>query len=59
VICSTASFYACKTADFLSIKGKESCKIWQRSFFYVKNLKEGADHVNLLPFDANGPARDS
>jgi hypothetical protein len=59
VICGTASFYACKTADFPSIKGKESCKKWQRSFFYVKNLKEGADHVNLPPFDANGPARDN
>jgi hypothetical protein len=59
VICGTASFYARKTADFPSIKGKESCKKWQRSFFYVKNLKEGADHVNFPPFDANGPARDS
>jgi hypothetical protein len=59
VICGTASFYARKTADFPSIKGKESCKKCQRSFFYVKNLKEGADYVNLPPFDANGPARDS
>jgi hypothetical protein len=59
VICGTASFYARKTADFLGIKGKESCKKWQRSFFYVKNLKEGADHINLPPFDANGPERDS
>jgi hypothetical protein len=31
VICGTASFYAHKTADFLGIKGKESCKKWQRS----------------------------
>jgi hypothetical protein len=59
VICGTASFYAHKTADFPSIKGKESCKKWQRSFFYVKNLKEGADHINLPPFDASGPERDS
>jgi hypothetical protein len=59
VICGTASFYARKTADFPSIKGKESCKKWQRSFFYVKNLKEGADHINLPPFDASGPERDS
>jgi hypothetical protein len=28
VICGTASFYACKTTDFLGIKGKESCKKW-------------------------------
>jgi hypothetical protein len=53
VICGTASFYARKTADFPGIKGKESCKKWQRSFFYVKNLKEGVDHINLPPFDAN------
>jgi hypothetical protein len=25
----------------------------------VKNLKEGADHVNLSPFDVDGPTRDS
>jgi hypothetical protein len=59
VVCRTASFYVHKTADFLGLKGKESCKKWQRSFFYVKNLKEGADHINLPPFDANGPERDS
>jgi hypothetical protein len=41
------------------LKGKESCKKWQRSFFYVKNLKKGTDHINLPPFDANGPERDS
>jgi hypothetical protein len=59
VACRTASFYACKTADFPRLKGKESCKKWQRSFFYVKNLKEGADYINLSPFDANGPEHDS
>jgi hypothetical protein len=59
VICGTASFYACKTADFPGIKGKESCKKWQRSFFYVKNLKEGEDHINLLPFEAGGPEREN
>jgi hypothetical protein len=48
-----------KTVDFPGIKGKEYCKKWQRSFFYVKNLKEGADHINLPPFEANGPKRDS
>jgi hypothetical protein len=59
VKCGTASFYARKTADFPSIKGKESCKKWQRSFFYVKNLKEGANHINLPPFEASGPERAS
>jgi hypothetical protein len=55
VVCGAASFYACKTADFPGLKGKESCKKWQRSFFYVKNLKKGEDYINLPPFDANGP----
>jgi hypothetical protein len=59
VICGTASFYARKSADFPSIKGKESCKKWQRSFFYVKNLKEGEDHINLPPFEAGGPEREN
>jgi hypothetical protein len=54
VVCGVASFYARKTADFPGLKGKESCKKWQRSFFYVKNLKKGADYINLPPFDANG-----
>jgi hypothetical protein len=59
VICGTTSFYARKTADFPGIKGKESCKKWQRSFFYVKNLKEGEDHINLPPFVVGGPKRDN
>jgi hypothetical protein len=59
VICGTASFYARKSASFPGIKGKESCKKWQRSFFYVKNLKEDEDHINLPPFEAGGPERDN
>jgi hypothetical protein len=55
VICGTASFYARKSADFPGIKGKESCKKWQRSFFYVKNLRVDEDHINLPPFEAGGP----
>jgi hypothetical protein len=60
VIYGAASFYARKTARLLGLKGKESCKKWQCSFFYVKNLKKGVDHINLPPFDAGGPSeRDS
>jgi hypothetical protein len=55
VVCGAASFYARKTASFPGLKGKESCKKWQRSIFYVKNLKEGVDCINLSPFDASGP----
>jgi hypothetical protein len=56
VVCGAASFYARKTANFPGLKGKESCKKWQRSFFYVKNLKKGADYINLPPFDVSGPS---
>jgi hypothetical protein len=28
VTCGVASFYACKTAGFLKVTGKESCKKW-------------------------------
>jgi hypothetical protein len=60
VVCGAASFCACKTASFPGLKGKESCKKWQRSFFYVKNLKKGVDCINPPPFDASGPGeRDS
>jgi hypothetical protein len=52
-------FYARKTASFPGIKGKESCKKWQCSFFYVKNLREGEDHINLPPFESGGPERET
>jgi hypothetical protein len=38
VTCGAASFYARKTAGFPRMVGKQSCKKWQCSFFYVKNL---------------------
>jgi hypothetical protein len=56
VVCGIASFYARKTADFPGLKGKESCKKWQRSFFYVKKLTAGADYINLPPSTPAGPA---
>jgi hypothetical protein len=59
VTCTAASFYARKTAGFPGLKGKESYKKWQCSFFYVKNLKKGVDHINLPRFDASGHGEDS
>jgi hypothetical protein len=55
VVCGTASFYARKIADFPGLKGKESCKKWQRSFFYVKNLKEGLTTSTFSPSMLAGP----
>jgi hypothetical protein len=60
VVCGAAPFYACKSTDFPGLKGKESCKKWQCSFFYVKNLKKGVDYINMPPFNASGSGeRDS
>jgi hypothetical protein len=60
MVCGVVSFYLHKTASFPGLKGKEYCKKWQRSFFYVRNLKKGSDYINLPPFDASGPGeRDS
>jgi hypothetical protein len=60
VTCEAASFYARTTVGFPNLSGKKSCKKWQRSFFYAKNLREDVDHVNLPPFAPGGPGeRDS
>jgi hypothetical protein len=55
VTCGAASFYARKTAGFPKLLGKESCKKWQRFFFYTKNLRKDVDHVNLPHFESGGP----
>ena len=39
---------------FPSIPLIQSVKIWQKSYFYVKNVAEQGDHVNLLAYIA-GP----
>jgi hypothetical protein len=56
VVCGVASFYARKTAGFPGLKGKESYKKWQRSFFYVRNLKKGIDCINYHPLTRAGLA---
>jgi hypothetical protein len=39
----------------LKVPGKESCKKWQRSFFYAKNLLTGVDDINLSGFKLSAP----
>ena len=34
----------------------KSVKMWQRSYFYVKNVAADGDWVNLPPFEAGAPA---
>jgi hypothetical protein len=55
VTCGASSFYARKTAGFPKLMGKDSCKKWQRSFFYVRSLRKNGDYVNLPPFESGGP----
>jgi hypothetical protein len=60
VMWRAASFYARTIVRFPKLSGKESCKKWQISFFYAKNLWEDADHINPPPFVPGGPReRDS
>jgi hypothetical protein len=47
--CGAATIMSRKGSDFLKIELLESCKKWQKSFFYVKNTTE-VDLLNLLPF---------
>jgi hypothetical protein len=44
-----ASFYTRPTVGFPKLIGKESCKKWQCSVFYTKNLLADANHINLYP----------
>ena len=46
------------TADnpFPSISLIKSVRMWQRSYFYVKNLASDGDWVNLPPYEAGAPA---
>jgi hypothetical protein len=39
-----------KGSDFPKIELLESCKKWQKSFFYVKNTVPDVDLLNLLPY---------
>ena len=46
------------TADnpFLSISLIKSVNMWQRSYFYVKNLAPDGDWVNLPPYNTTPPS---
>jgi hypothetical protein len=54
VTCGAASFYAHKAAGFPGLKGKESCKKWHCSFFYVKNLKNPKIVQRIVALQAEG-----
>jgi hypothetical protein len=57
VMWRAASFYARTIVGFPKLSGKESCKKWQISFFYAKNLREDADHINPPPLCARRAGR--
>ena len=52
--CGTYVAVRCSTADnpFPPISLIKSVKMWQRSYFYVKNLSIDGDWVNLPPYSA-------
>jgi hypothetical protein len=47
--CGAATIMSRKGSDFPKIELLESCKKWQKSFFYVKNTTD-VDLLNLPPF---------
>jgi hypothetical protein len=47
--CDAATIMSRKGSDFPKVEMLESCKKWQKSFFYVKNTTE-VDLLNLPPF---------
>ena len=58
--CGAATITARKLSDFPKVSGLESCRKWQRSFFYVKNPDpsdnaKGYDFLNLPEFRLDPP----
>jgi hypothetical protein len=47
--CGAATIMSRKGSDFPKVELIESCKKWQKSFFYVKNTTD-IDQLNLPPF---------
>jgi hypothetical protein len=48
-LCGVATIMSRKGSDFPKVELLESCKKWQKSFFYVRNTT-GIDLLNLSPF---------
>ena len=56
VQCGAAAIQARRGSKLHKVMGLESCKKWQRSFFYVKN-RGLADRIRLPPFIIGTPSR--
>jgi hypothetical protein len=48
-LCGVATIMSRKGSDFPKVELLESCKKWQKSFFYIKNTTD-VDLLNLPPF---------
>ena len=48
--------WTAKRNAFPVIKLAQSVKMWQRSYFYVKNVAPEGDWVNLPAYEAGAPA---
>ncbi|KAE8818286.1 hypothetical protein D1007_03916 [Hordeum vulgare] len=48
--CGTALLHHRTTCGFPQMPLQDSIKLWQRGFFYVKNVDPSHDGLNLPPF---------
>ena len=56
VQCGAAAIQARRGSKLARVMGLETCKKWQRSFFYVKN-RGLTDRIRLPPFAIGTPSR--
>ena len=47
---------SCENNPFPPIPLIQSVKLWQKSYFYVKNVAQQGDYVNLPAYEAGPPA---
>ncbi|KAK1663893.1 hypothetical protein QYE76_052052 [Lolium multiflorum] len=56
VQCGSCIIGSRQGSPFFKFNGLESCRLWQTTFFYVKN-KSATDLINLPPFNPAPPAK--
>ncbi|KAE8780205.1 hypothetical protein D1007_46695 [Hordeum vulgare] len=53
--CGAALVHHRMSSDFPQIPLQDSIKMWQKGFFYVKNVDPSRDCINLPPFVIASP----
>ena len=59
VDCGAAIVYRRSRTELPGYKNPDTVKDWQRTYFYVRNLKVGEDHIRLPAFQPVAPVRDN